>query len=271
MTKRIPQIIHQTAQSIPNLPYNGLTAYSLLADTIRDNGMLDDYTSSESLLRLLFQVKVRRAIRRGQGWHEITWWLAENYEYLVLNHIQRELHAEHPELPIDPFFYLKEEALTTAMTIFPGLIVPLLQLVRQSDHLTEQVLYGSLLRNLWGNKADLSMSGGKVEKEEVRSEAKNSLLVDNVDEVWRYLCEHPLKKIAIFADNTGLELLCDLALIAIFLHSYPEIQITYVIKADPVFVSDVTLPDLEPTLLALERNDCEGGHVELIEKKVFKN
>ena len=266
MSKRIPQIIQQTAQSIPNLSPRGQAVYSLLANTIRENGQLPDYTSGtpsspsspSSLLHLLFRVKVQRARRCGLGWHTISWWLAGNYQYFCMNYLQQELLRDQPDLPCDPFFFLKRNALVTAMTVFPEMVSSILEQVRSADHLTETILSHSLLRNLWGNKADLSMSGGKVNREEVKTDRANSLLVNDFEAVWQYISAHSLKRVVICADNTGLELLCDLMLIAILLHFYQELKIVYVIKAMPVFVSDVTLPDMEPTLQALEQDEHSG-------------
>ena len=46
-------------------------------------------------------------------------------------------------------------------------------------------------------------------------------------------------------------MLCDFLLAALLLHFNPALRITYVVKAAPVFVSDVTLPDVDITLAAM--------------------
>ena len=50
-----------------------------------------------------------------------------------------------------------------------------------------------------------------------------------------------------------------MALAALLLHVYDDLSITYFIKSDPVFVSDVTPADIEPTMAALEKHPSEGS------------
>ncbi len=262
MRKRIPTIIRQTAESIRNLKDKDKQRYEELAETIRTDGSLEDCDShSRGLLDILFTSKVTRARIDGCTWHSIPWWLAENYEYVLLNRIQQSIAS--PDMPADPFHYLKQDALSAALLVFPQLVKPLIAAVRENPEFTEEVFQALLLRNLWGNKADLSMSGGKIEKEEIQTESGNVLLVNNMDTAWEYLHSRPLHKIAIFADNVGLELLCDLTLIAILLHYYPDMSILYVVKSDPVFVSDVTIPDIRPTLDALCNLAVDGSNNDL--------
>lgn len=257
MRQRIPAIISQTASSIRNLSDKDKHKYEVLAETIGKDGHLIDYVSnSQQLLDILFSPKVIRALIDDLTWHSIPWWLAENYEYVILNRIQQSIASE--DIPSDPFYYLKQDALSAAISVFPDLVKPLISEVKENCELSEAIFRAALLRNLWGNKADLSMSGGKVQEDEISSEARNVLLVNHIDTVWSYLHSKHIQKIAIFADNTGLELLCDLALIAILFHYYPDLSIVYVVKSEPVFVSDVTLPDIRPTLEALRKHPLDG-------------
>ena len=255
VARRIPQIIRETVSSIPNLPEEAKSQYESLACAIRDDCPLEDITSPSSLLDLLFSPHVRRAVNRKLGWYSIAWWLVENYEYLLMNHIQRSL--PDPTLPRDPFFYMKQKALDSAMVALPTLLSPLVCMAVESSKPTESVFHSFILRNLWGNKADLSMSAGKVES--TQSTASDALLVDDWKPLWTYIQSKSLHRVAIFADNCGLELLCDLALAALLLHVYDDLSITYFIKSDPVFVSDVTPADIEPTMAALEKHPSEGS------------
>ena len=259
MRVRIPQIIQQTMNSIPSLTKEGEIAYSTLAKQIQHDEKVVDYISKEEELDLLFFSQFNRFSysEHFNTWHAISWWFAENYEFLCLNHIQEKTKAENQ--PSDPFYYLKEKALSTAMTIFPTLVKPLLTDVRKHGILSKELFAEALLRILWGNKADLSMSGGKVDKGEIKSEASNLLLVDDMEDVWSMIQEKKeLRKVIVCADNTGLEILCDFVLIAILLYYYPGLNVQYVIKEKPVFVSDVTPADVGPTFAALEKSGDEG-------------
>ena len=75
--------------------------------------------------------------------------------------------------------------------------------------------------------------------------------------MWNVFQSKEMKRIIVCADNVGLEILCDFALIAILLYFYPTLKIEYYIKENPVFVSDVTMADIQPTLDALEQSGEE--------------
>lgn len=254
MRERIPGIIHQISTSIPNITEEEKTAFDALAHTIGSNGEVEDRTDSSSLLGEFFRVKVARSIHTGLHWHSISWWLAENYEYFLLN----QIHAatKRSDQPDDLFWYLKTKGLEQAIPLFEAAVTPLLQHALQEDALSPALFRQALLRNLWGNKADLSMSGGVVSQKELRSDATNLLLVDDVDAVWQYVVDHAVERVAIMADNTGFEVLCDFLLMALLLHFRPAMHLCYIVKAAPVFVSDVTLADIEPTLCALASSSC---------------
>ena len=259
VARRIPQIIRETVLSIPNLPEEAKAQYELLACAIRDDRPIEAIsTDASSLLDLLFSPHVCRAVNQKMGWYSIPWWLVENYEYLLMNRIQRSL--PDPTLPRDPFYYMKRKALDSAMAALPTLLSPLVHMavaLSESSESLESVLHSFILRNLWGNKADLSMSAGKVES--AQSTANDALLVDDWKPLWTYIQSRSLRRVAIFADNCGLELLCDLALAALLLHVFKDVAVTYFIKSDPVFVSDVTPADIEPTLVALEQHPSNGS------------
>ena len=209
MTKRIPDIIRRTSQSLHNLKDKDKQRYEELAKTIQHDGsieMCDSHT--DHLLDVLFYCKVNRAHRNGKTWHSISWWLAEHYEYVLMNHIQQSLSS--PDIPVDPFYYLKRDSLFITCESFAQLMKPVIVAVKENAMFTKELFEMILLHDLWGNKADLSMSSGKIEKHPVLDPSNNALLVNDVDTAWEYLQSKPLHKIAIFADNVGLELLCDL-------------------------------------------------------------
>ena len=250
MKRRIPDIIYQTMNSQP-LPPSIVESYTTLAHTIRDNGPLLDITNSDSLLSELFRIPIRRAIHEHLHWHSISWWLAENYEFLLLNHIQ---HTDK-SLPKDPFFALKSKALSAVADQIEPFFAPLLAKLRNESSISEEVFGSALLTLLWGNKADLSMSSGVVEgKSLLRTSSSNLLLLDHSTEAWSFLQSHAVQEIAVFADNSGLEMLCDFLFITLLLSAFPRCSVHYVVKASPVFVSDVTPDDIQPGLDVLRRS-----------------
>lgn len=250
MKRRIPDIIYQTMNSQP-LPQSVLESYTTLAHTIRDNGPILDITNSDSLLSELFRIPIRRAIHEDLHWHAISWWLAENYEFLLLNHIQ---HLDK-SLPKDPFFALKSKALSTVADQIEPFFAPLLAKLRNEPSISKEVFVSALLTLLWGNKADLSMSSGVVEgKSLLHTSSSNLILLDHSKEAWDFLQSHAVQEIAVFADNSGLEMLCDFLFITLLLSAFPRCSVHYVVKASPVFVSDVTPDDIQPGLDVLRRS-----------------
>ena len=194
-------------------------------------------------------MKLARSCRQGFHWHAISWWLAENYEYFLLDALHASL--KRPDQPDDLFWYLKKRGLEGALPLFADCAAPLVDATSQATALTPALFRLALLRNLWGNKADLSMSGGVVSQKELKSDSANLLLLDDIDAVYEYYCRERVTAVTIMADNTGFEVLCDFLLAALLLHFNAALCITYVVKAAPVFVSDVTLPDVDITLNAM--------------------
>ena len=250
MTRRIPDIIRQVAASQPqSSPV--VSEYHQLAHTIRDNGSLPGVPRTTDLLTELFRIQVSRAIHDHLHWHEISWWLAENYEFLLLNRIQRS----DASLPSDPFHALKQQALSAASGQIESFFSPLIRCFWDSQ-LSQEAFSSVLLTLLWGNKADLSMSSGVVHDALLHSflnTSSNSILVNHSQSVWNFLQTNDVHEITIFADNCGLEMLCDFLFITLLLTKWTHCTIHYIVKASPVFVSDVTLNDIQPGLDVLHQ------------------
>ena len=82
-------------------------------------------------------------------WFELPWWLVENFMYKRILEITRPLLA-------DPFAAQKAEALATATDAFVSNVLPMVK------HRSSDGIAGFVLRSLWGNRADLSLSAGEV-------------------------------------------------------------------------------------------------------------
>jgi Damage-control phosphatase ARMT1-like domain len=121
-------------------------------------------------------------------------------------------------------------------------------------------VHALVLRSLWGNRADLSMSGGEVEgvphakvhreKEEGEDEVvgrlrESGLVRDDAWELARRLCG-ARGVVVVALDNAGPEFLCDLLLTYAVLELGRAERVELHVKTDPVFVSDVTEQDVQP-------------------------
>ncbi|OLP81075.1 Subtilin transport ATP-binding protein SpaT [Symbiodinium microadriaticum] len=110
-----------------------------------------------------------------------------------------------------------------------------------------EALEASLLRSLWGNQADLSLSAGEVTS--VSGEQLENLVSDHRSEALDLLLAS--KKVVVVMDNYGLEVLCDLVLVDAIL-SLTDAAVSLHVKDAPVFVSDVTDKDVPKVLKWLE-------------------
>lgn len=238
--------------SIPNLTEQARKKFTEFALSIQNNRTIPAMKSANDELSLLFKVQCNRAIRMHHSWHSIPWWFAENYEFFCLNRIHKETRTE--DQSDDPFYYLKQKGLTSAFTLYEQLVKPVLNEVKHSSCLTLEILERMLLCVLWSNQADLSMSGGMINETSASDFSKNNkLLINETSHLWElFQKKKDFRHISVFADNTGMEILCDFVLITTLLHYYPQLTIHYIIKADPVFISDVTLSDVDPSLKILQ-------------------
>lgn len=115
---------------------------------------------------------------------------------------------------------------------------------------------------MWGNRVDLShahlaqsVQGIAVEKEQA------NLVVDDTAAVLAHLRQRPAGRpvyVDFISDNSGTELLMDLALTDFLLRFNLADRVTMHLKAHPTFVSDTMPVDVEMTLEALRARPNPG-------------
>jgi len=116
-----------------------------------------------------------------------------------------------------------------------------------------------ILRSLWGNVADLSMSGGCVDGTMSGQAAKHTALVDDSERAADLLMSGGEgSQVVLVTDNCGLEFLSDLVLVDGLLRTGVA-KVVLHCKDTPVFVSDVTPEDVSITLAWLEKQDDACG------------
>ena len=197
-----------------------------------------------------------------------TFWWQENAAY---RHVM-QLWLAHGGAGRDPFAAQKRAALAGAAIPFTSSVEPLLS-KGEGPPPTPQLLRALLLRSLWGNKADLSLSSGKVVAAEVGAAAEaaewGALLADDtaraVDVLFAAVAaaakgggsSSSSSAVAIVLDNCGLELLSDLALVDALLQL--GLCVTLHAKRWPTFVSDALPCDVEAHLRWLGENAATGA------------
>ena len=182
-------------------------------------------------------------LARGATWFSAPWWFTENYFY------KRMLELTDPATGgADPFAKQKADSLAGAQKAFAKMV---------AQGLPESEELGPLVStSLWGNLADLSVSAGAVlvAPEDASSgsamdgSSSSMMLADDSAELCALLQSCAGKEIIVVLDNTGLEAVSDLLLVDGLLRLVKPSVITLHLKDRPVFVSDVTVPDVQPTL-----------------------
>lgn len=182
----------------------------------------------------------------GRSWLDVPWFWAEAYFY------RRVLEATHyfqpgPWQGYDP--YLPKKRTEWAADAAPRTVERLLSgLVPDLAGRFEQLFHASL----WGNRTDLSYMvaahlGGLADAAAERA----NLLADDTPRVWQALAGRSAPRIVIICDNTGAELLADLALADFLLESRLAGEVVLHLKPQPFFVSDAMPQDVRDGLAAL--------------------
>lgn len=280
---RLPLIVKETAERNPELSTEEKNQIFSLANEIATNGIIIPLAKDqpESLWTTTYVTPYL-----GQHYLDIPWFFLENYVYKRILDIVR---PHHPSL--DPFLSQKMEALHMAGPAFMETVLPLLNEFTTNGTNRSLSFRDVLHRSLWGNRADLSMSGGKVHTIEhkrtnivetssstsssnstnnnngsgaviMHEEDLNSLLLwDDTKVIEDYLNGKSLsssssssQEIMIILDNCGLELLSDLVLVYGLLTLKYCDKITLMSKTSPVFVSDALPIDIEAHIHWLETN-----------------
>lgn len=155
----------------------------------------------------------------GKTCDEVDWFFLENYCYRLLLKQTAYFHNL-----VDPFHAQKEETLTVGIEGF----IPFAEsALRDDSAAVEDLVSLFLLKMLWGNRNDLSLSGGVVSKSVEEFDKRLDFLVaDHSAELAAYLRSSECEHVGIVLDNCGLELLCDLDFTAFFLSTFPAKRVT---------------------------------------------
>ncbi len=236
VVRRLPEIAHKTITD------NGLEGHhrerveQLAADV--NNGVILRVDEPEAGDFADWQGYVDEY--EGLSWIDAPWFFAETYFY------RRLLSATGYSLPasrsrVDPFELQKKTALDGALSLAGEL------------GNSRNDIRALIAASLWANRVDLSLWRAGEGDIEARTAAvlggsTERLLVDDTDRALGIL-ESEGADIHIVLDNSGAELVADLAVTASVLDRGGKV--TLHAKPHPTFVSDVTLPDLDATILRL--------------------
>ncbi|XP_051020353.1 damage-control phosphatase ARMT1 [Acomys russatus] len=187
-------------------------------------------------------------------WFFSPWLFAECYMY---RRIHEAMVQSPPIHDFDVFKESKDSNFFESQESIDALCLHLQQL-RPVRELSEKQLKEEFLRllqiSLWGNKCDLSLSGGESSSQKTNvinslEDLKPFILINDTEFLWALLskCKKtaapPVVRVDIVLDNSGFELLTDLVLADFLLSSELATEIHFHGKTIPWFVSDVTVRD----------------------------
>eukprot|EP01138_Halocafeteria_seosinensis_P010561 gb/GECG01010783.1/.p1 GENE.gb/GECG01010783.1/~~gb/GECG01010783.1/.p1 ORF type:complete len:466 (+),score=61.80 gb/GECG01010783.1/:1-1398(+) len=189
-------------------------------------------------------------------WSTAPWFVSENYMYFRIMKVARL--SGLPEFAQDPFQVQKQQALVSAESAYDEMIHTI-----ENTHETRRLRL-LLLRSLWGNRADLSLSAGAASdaSHKETSSLESTLLANDTSRAVTYLrdkLETAEPQVSIMLDNCGLELLSDL-IFSEFLVQNGAV-VTLHCKESPTFVSDATETDVFKHLEWIEGVPSKGKEI----------
>ncbi|XP_054990889.1 damage-control phosphatase ARMT1 [Sorex araneus] len=190
-------------------------------------------------------------------WFYSPWLLVECYMY---RRIHEAIIQSPPIDNFDVFRESKEQSFFESQESVSSLCTYLQQTLGAPDALQGERLKSEFFKflqiSLWGNKCDLSFSGGESSSQRTNvissvDDLKPFILVNDMERLWSLLSESkPAEggaavRVAIVLDNSGFELVTDLVLADFMLTSKLATEIYFYGKTIPWFVSDTTARDFK--------------------------
>ncbi len=195
----------------------------------------------------------------GLDWRKVPWFFAEFYFYRRILQITGYFQPGGL-IGYDPYTCQKQQGLESSVDATRTLCDNLrLWLYPDTDRAA--VLARLLSIDLWGNQKDLSMwpagDGGTPDHTGAEIQQEHLLVDHTTQAVDQLLAAGAGSRVDIIVDNVGFEFISDLALADYLLNAEVASMLRMHVKAHPVLVSDVILPDVEKTLAHLQSDPAE--------------
>lgn len=199
----------------------------------------------------------------GKTWFEIPWYFAEAYFYLRLLITFGYYSPKSQNYLKDPFESLKNRELHTK-TGGIDILKSILDIVKDIEYPAETnpaaMMEPIILFSLWGNRIDLSNYHiAQNSKADTLISQNANIIIDHSKELLNKIIK--ARKIDFILDNTGQELVCDLALIWYLFNvnrDRKDFRIVLHVKKSPFFVSDTMKKDVETVVKAFTEHEQEG-------------
>ncbi|XP_072499809.1 damage-control phosphatase ARMT1-like [Notamacropus eugenii] len=190
------------------------------------------------------------------SWFQSPWLYVECYMY---RRVHEALMLSSPACDLDVFKEPKKQNFLESQEAIMSLC-SYLQELKRFENLDENQLkdeFCKLLQvSLWGNKCDLSLSGGQSSSQTCSplialEDLKPFILVNNMDHLWSLLINRkkmrqtfPATRVDFVLDNAGFELVTDLIMADFLLASKLATEIHFHGKSIPWYVSDTNKNDI---------------------------
>lgn len=197
-------------------------------------------------------------------WFNTIWLYCECYMY---RRIAQELFLTHGLKTYDPFEKQKQDGFNKSMNSITVLSQFVMEFINRKEELSlaerKHALIKLLKLNLWGNRCDLSLSGGAESSQsgnpiELLDSFQKDLIVDDTQFLWDLLSRKNCGTVDIVLDNSGYELFTDLCLAAFITSNKLATKIRFYVKKYPWYVSDVTENDFNCTIETMKNSNDEN-------------
>ncbi|MGQ9666764.1 MAG: damage-control phosphatase ARMT1 family protein [Anaerolineae bacterium] len=185
----------------------------------------------------------------GRSWLRLPWYPAEAYFYRRILEATRYFQPG-PWQGVDPFGPQKRRELAPDSPTWESLGTALERLPVGA----RPCLSALLLLDLWGNRADLSITEiARSAHAGLSAQESQHLLMDHRPQVIERFESGKVRRVDFILDNAGLELLFDLVLADHLLTHWNVQCIRLHLKPQPFFVSDAMPVDVQEALQGMRR------------------
>mmetsp|Transcript_22964 Transcript_22964/g.33708 ORF Transcript_22964/g.33708 Transcript_22964/m.33708 type:complete len:428 (+) Transcript_22964:386-1669(+) len=255
MTIRVPtKIIGRTVDyNKEDLTAEACDAMTLVQQEMLNNGAIRALSNGPNFLH--WNKCLQKYLDDGATWNELPWYVAETYVYHRLLEASGYWDPSAKGFGHDIFAKEKAEAL---QQVLPQVAIRMDTCADAAGQWTTERFRSILHMALWGNQGDSSLftvSEMSAKGTADTAENQNSrLLVDDTDFIFSHLdssLDASRSEVHMFNDNSGMELVSDLALVHFLLSSGKVAKVVMHLKPYPFFVSDAIPSDIDHTLSIL--------------------
>lgn len=202
-------------------------------------------------------------------WFSSSWLYVECYMYAK---IHEAFYKSDLLRAYDPFLWQKRNALTDNISAVEALGSHCLSVIQQLPNIDQENLRDYVIQffelSVWGNRCDLSISGGEdvAQRNDLVTSLESlrpNLIANHSDELWQLMSALPedQRDIVFILDNAGFELVSDFCLATFLIESGLATSITFHVKTRPWFVSDTLKEDFIWTVDTLRIMESEVGQL----------